>query len=320
MSGEASLLVDTGDDRILRRLSGPGHANLRAAAEALGIQVGARGEQLHLSGEAEAVALGARLFRGLLPVVKRMRNVGLEDLHQALAILREDSSVELEDIFLDVVVEGRNGRTITPKGLAQKRYVDAIRTNDITFSVGPAGTGKSYLAMALAVDALESEKVARIILTRPAVEAGERLGFLPGDLEAKVNPYLRPLYDALYDLMGIERAQELIERRVIEVAPLAFMRGRTLNDSFVILDEAQNTTREQMKMFLTRLGFGSFMVVTGDVTQTDLPDERRSGLLDATARLDGVRGVAVCQLTEVDVVRHPLVRRVVRAYDDEGGR
>jgi len=228
--------------------------------------------------------------------------------------------VDLGEIFLDVVVETRNGRRVTPRGIGQKRYVDAIRNNDMTFATGPAGTGKSYLAMALAVRALLAQQVERIILTRPAVEAGERLGFLPGDLEAKVNPYLRPLYDALYDLLGAEQTMDLMERRTIEVAPLAFMRGRTLSDAFVVLDEAQNTTRSQMQMFLTRLGFGSKMVVTGDVTQVDLERGTTSGLRDAVRRLRHVGGVAVCELSEIDVVRHPLVQRVVRAYADDGGR
>lgn len=312
---ETSILVDVGDEQILRRLSGPGHENLRVVAEALGIQVGARGEQLHLAGDPDATALGGRLFRQLVPVVKKVRTLHPSDVAHALHILQRDPGANLRDVFLDIVVEARGGREVTPKGLGQKAYVDAIREHDVTFAVGPAGTGKTYLAMALAVHALKSSQVARIILTRPAVEAGERLGFLPGDLEAKVNPYLRPLYDALFDLMGADAAQDLVGRRVIEVAPLAFMRGRTLNDSFIILDEAQNTTPEQMKMFLTRLGFGSKVVVTGDVTQIDLPRGQTSGLLDSVRILEGVEGIATVRLTDRDVVRHPLVQRVVRAYD-----
>jgi phosphate starvation-inducible protein PhoH and related proteins len=318
---EASIVIDTGDERVLRRLSGPGHQNLRLIADELHIQVGARGEQLHLAGEAVGVRLAGRLFRDLLPVVKKVRALSPSDVVQALRIMQDDDKADLQDIFLDVVVETRSGRAVTPKGLGQKRYVEAIRKNDITFSVGPAGTGKTYLAMALAVRALDAQQVARIVLTRPAVEAGEHLGFLPGDLEAKVNPYLRPLYDALFELLGVEQAQALMDQRVVEVAPLAFMRGRTLNDAFVILDEAQNTTREQMRMFLTRLGFGSKMVVTGDATQVDLPQGRRSGLADAVRVLDGVEGVEVCRLTDRDVVRHPMVGRVVRAYElDESRR
>lgn len=314
---DANILVDTGDERVLRRLSGPEHQNLRLVAEELSIQVGARGEVLHLTGRSDAVQLAGRLFRDLLPVVKKLRSLALADVAQALRVLREEPSADLGAIFLDVVVETKNGRSITPKGVGQKRYVDAIRDHDVTFAVGPAGTGKTYLAMALAVRALEAQQVSRLILTRPAVEAGERLGFLPGDLEAKVNPYLRPLYDALFDLLGVEQAQAHIDQRVVEVAPLAFMRGRTLNDAFVILDEAQNTTREQMRMFLTRLGFGSKMIINGDVTQVDLPEGKRSGLLDAVTVLEGVEGIATCRLSEQDVVRHPLVRRVVRAYEHE---
>ena len=206
-------------------------------------------------------------------------------------------------------------RIIAPKGLAQKRYIEALREHDIVFGIGPAGTGKTYLAMAMAVAALMQKKVKRIILTRPAVEAGEKLGFLPGDLAEKVNPYLRPLYDAMHDMMDLDKAQALIQRGQIEVAPLAFMRGRTLNEAFVILDEAQNTTAEQMKMFLTRLGYDSKAVITGDVTQVDLPEGRKSGLSDATNLLTGTEGIAFCTFTDVDVVRHPLVARIVRAYE-----
>src|SRR5581483_10120368 len=213
-----------------------------------------------------------------------------------------------------ILIAGR-ARPIAPKGLAQKRYVDAIRAHDIVFGIGPAGTGKTYLAMALAVRALMDKQVKRIVLTRPAVEAGERLGFLPGSMEEKVSPYLRPLYDALHDMMDVEKADQLISRGLIEIAPIAFMRGRTLNDSFVILDEAQNTTGEQMKMFLTRLGFESKAVVTGDVTQIDLPEHRRSGLTEAEHILTGIEGISFCYFTEVDVVRHPLVQSIIKAYD-----
>ncbi|MFZ9887486.1 MAG: PhoH family protein [Myxococcota bacterium] len=317
---ETSILVDLEDERALRRLAGAEHQHLRLVAEELGIQVGARGEVLHLTGPEESVRLAAKLFRDLSPIARRLRTFGATDVSQALRVLREDSGVSLEGIFLDVIMESHSGRSVTPRGIGQKRYIDAIRQADVTFSLGPAGTGKTYLAMALAVHALTTQRVARLILTRPAVEAGERLGFLPGDLEAKVNPYLRPLYDALFDLLGTERGQALMEQRIVEVAPLAFMRGRTLNDAFVILDEAQNTTREQMRMFLTRLGFGSKMVINGDATQVDLPDGRRSGLIDAVQVLEGVEGVAVCRLTDQDVVRHPLVRRVVRAYEDDERR
>jgi phosphate starvation-inducible PhoH-like protein len=233
----------------------------------------------------------------------------------------------LQEVFSDTILVGSRARPIAPKGLAQKRYVDAIRERDIVFAIGPAGTGKTYLAMAMALRELLEKRVKRIVLTRPAIEAGERLGFLPGTMEDKVSPYLRPLYDALNDMLDFDRAQQLMERGIIEIAPLAFMRGRTLNDSFVILDEAQNTTSEQMKMFLTRLGFESKAVVTGDVTQIDLPDRRRSGLTEAESLLKDVEGISICYFTEVDVVRHPLVAKIIRAYErkradddaDQGG-
>ena len=226
----------------------------------------------------------------------------------------------MADIFLDTVLVTSRSRGIAPKGPGQKRYVQAIRTHDIVFGIGPAGTGKTYLAMAMAVGALAERRVKRIVLCRPAVEAGEKLGFLPGDLAEKVNPYLRPLYDALHDMMEDERAAALIERGTVEVAPLAFMRGRTLNDAFVILDEAQNTTTEQMKMFLTRLGFSSKAVITGDVTQTDLAPGKASGLLEAVKILDGIEGIAFCNFTDLDVVRHPLVQQVIRAYEAYGNK
>jgi phosphate starvation-inducible PhoH-like protein len=230
-------------------------------------------------------------------------------------VLRGDRKAEIKGIFHDNVLTGSRARPVAPKGLAQKRYVDAIRQQDIVFGIGPAGTGKTYLAMAMAVRALLDKEVKRIVLCRPAVEAGEKLGFLPGTMAEKVNPYLRPLYDALHDMMDFERAQQLVERGVIEVAPLAFMRGRTLNDSFVILDEAQNSTSEQMKMFLTRLGFDSKAVITGDVTQVDLPSGQRSGLLEAQQLLAEIAGIAFCYFTEIDVVRHPLVQSIIKAYD-----
>jgi phosphate starvation-inducible PhoH-like protein len=242
------------------------------------------------------------------------------DLESANRILRADPATRLTDIFLDTIAVSARSKAIAPKSVAQKGYIDAIRSSDVVFGVGQAGTGKTYLAMAMAVGYLQRKEVSRIVLVRPAVEAGEKLGFLPGDLAEKVNPYLRPLHDALFDLMPLDRGQALIEHGVIEVAPLAFMRGRTLNDSFIILDEAQNTTAEQMKMFLTRLGFGSKAVITGDITQIDLPTGRASGLVQALTVLDGVEGVRFVRFSDRDVVRHPIVQAIVKAYDVAEGR
>ena len=248
-------------------------------------------------------------------LIQRKYPLGLEDVEQASKVLLADPDADLKEIFLDTVYVTSRNRPVTPKGFNQKAYIEAIRKFDIVFGIGPAGTGKTYLAMAMAVAALVERKVKRIVLCRPAVEAGEKLGFLPGDLAEKVSPYLRPLYDALHDLMDMDRAQELLERGTVEVAPLAFMRGRTLNDAFVILDEAQNTTTEQMKMFLTRLGFGSKAVITGDATQIDLPTGKMSGMNEARNILRDVEGIRFCEFTDRDVVRHPLVQEVVRAYE-----
>ena len=230
-------------------------------------------------------------------------------------MISDDRSVSLEDVFLDAVYVSAKKKVITPKSLAQKRYIDAMRKHDLVIGIGPAGTGKTYLAMAMAVASLMKQEVDRIVLTRPAVEAGEKLGFLPGDIAEKVNPYLRPLYDALHDMMDFERASRLVERGVIEVAPLAFMRGRTLNDSFVILDEAQNTSSDQMKMFLTRLGFHSKAVITGDITQVDLPENKVSGLIEVQGILKKIEGIAFVYFSDKDVVRHPLVQDIVKAYE-----
>jgi phosphate starvation-inducible protein PhoH and related proteins len=306
------------DAGALQVLLGPGSVNLKAIQRAAGASLHLRGNELVLLGEADDVALARALVEQLYASARRGDPIGGEDIDRAALVLRQDRTADLREIFSDPVIIGGRARKISPKGLAQKRYVEAIRSHDVVFGIGPAGTGKTYLAMAMAVRALMDKAVKRIVLTRPAVEAGEKLGFLPGSLEEKVNPYLRPLYDALHDMMDFDRAANLVERGVVEVAPIAFMRGRTLNDSFVILDEAQNTTSEQMKMFLTRLGFGSKAVVTGDVTQIDLPSGARSGLDEARVLLAKVEGIRFCYFSEVDVVRHPLVQRIIRAYETRG--
>ncbi|MBN1208570.1 MAG: PhoH family protein [Myxococcaceae bacterium] len=313
--GTTSAKVDVRDNETALALCGNQNENLKLMERRLGVRVGQRGTELHLSGPSDAVAFAVRLVENLEGMIRAGRSVYREDVEQGIKVLGRGGVESLQDVMLGPVLKSSGNRQIAPKSLAQKRYVEAIRAHDIVFGIGPAGTGKTYLAMAMAVAFLQERKVKRIILARPAVEAGEKLGFLPGDLAEKVNPYLRPLYDALHDMMAGERAAQLVEQGVIEVAPLAFMRGRTLNDAFVILDEAQNTTVEQMKMFLTRLGYNSKAVVTGDVTQVDLPIGKMSGLNHARAILRNIDGICFSEFTEVDVVRHPLVQEVIRAYD-----
>lgn len=297
------------------RLSGPQHSHFRLIEREFGVGVGQRGQALHLQGPAAAVAQVEKLLAELQSVLLQGNEIGELEIVRTMRTLRDHPQVRLRELFSDVVLVAADKRPITPKGVAQQQYIQAIRDFDIVFGVGPAGTGKTYLAMAMAVKALIGRRVKRIILTRPAVEAGEKLGFLPGDLAEKVNPYLRPLYDALHDMMDVSKVRMLLEKGTIEVAPLAFMRGRTLDESFVILDEAQNTTPEQMRMFLTRLGFASKTVITGDVTQVDLPDGQPSGLRDAIELLDHVPGITVCAFSDADVVRHPLVQSIIQAYD-----
>ena len=288
----------------------------RKAVEKLGrVKLNARGRTVFISGETHDCDLVKNLLAQLYGIIEKGYPVYPADIDYAHRILSKNGSTNLETIFLDTVFISSKKKVIAPKSMAQKFYIDSIRTYDMVFGIGPAGTGKTYLAMAMAVGALLEKSVNRIILTRPAVEAGERLGFLPGDLSEKVNPYLRPVYDALYDMMDFERASALISKGIIEVAPLAFMRGRTLNDSFIILDEAQNTSSEQMKMFLTRLGFGSKTVITGDVTQTDLPPGKVSGLVEIESLLKGVEGIRFVYFSEIDVVRHRLVQEIIRAYN-----
>jgi phosphate starvation-inducible PhoH-like protein len=305
--------VEVEDAALLLQLSGTGSENLGVLSREFGVEAGTRGNVILLRGPREAVASAERAILEVLSVLGDGKLRG-GDVARSLRTLRQHPDLRLSELVNDVVLATPR-KTITAKGVTQQRYVNAMRNNDVVFGVGPAGTGKTYLAMAMAVRALSEKRVKKIILTRPAVEAGEKLGFLPGDLAEKVNPYLRPLYDALHDMMDPERAQGLVEREIVEVAPLAFMRGRTLNDAFVILDEAQNATVEQMRMFLTRIGFGSKAVVTGDVTQVDLPNNARSGLSDAVRLLNNVDGIQITFFTDVDVVRHPLVARIVRAYE-----
>jgi len=312
---KVSRQITLDDNTLAPVLFGRGGENLKWLEKRLGVRIDTRGTLVTIQGGAEGVGLAERLLAELYDLLKSGYQLTLPDFDYALRILIADGSIHLKDVFMDSVATSYRKKRIAPKSVAQKRYLDAIRRYDIVFAIGPAGTGKTYLAMAAAVAALSSKEVDRIILVRPAVEAGEKLGFLPGDLVAKVDPYLRPLYDALHDMMDFERAQKLIERGTIEVAPLAFMRGRTLNDSFVILDEAQNTTIDQMKMFLTRLGFSSKAVITGDITQIDLPLARPSGLVEAQKILQGIDGIEFVYFSETDVVRHPLVQEVIKAFE-----
>jgi phosphate starvation-inducible PhoH-like protein len=302
-------------DEGIETLFGSFDENLRHLEASLDVTLKTRGHDVVIEGTPENTARAERVLDQLAGLLRGGYRFAKGDVKTAAQLLDQDPDAELADYFLKGAGRSIGRKQITPKSVTQRRYLEAIDNADLVFGVGPAGTGKTYLAMAQAVAYLTSKRVNRIILARPAVEAGEKLGFLPGDLQEKVNPYLRPLYDALYNMLDAERVERLLERGVIEVAPIAFMRGRTLNDAFVILDEAQNTTSEQMKMFLTRLGFGSKAVVTGDVTQIDLPPGRVSGLVEALKVVDGVEGVLTVYFDDRDVVRHALVQRIVRAYD-----
>jgi phosphate starvation-inducible PhoH-like protein len=299
----------------IQTLYGPGDENLRRVEKEMGVELFVRGETVRIRGEETSVDLAYRLLEELYQILQKGFSIYPTDVDCAARMLKRHPGAEIKDVFMDVVYLAPTKRRITPKSIGQKQYIDAIRSHDIVFGIGPAGTGKTFLAMAMAVSALMRREVMRIVLARPAVEAGEKLGFLPGSLYEKVNPYLRPLYDALHDMMDYERASRMVETGEIEVAPLAFMRGRTLNDSFVILDEAQNSTSEQMKMFLTRLGLHSKAVITGDITQIDLPADKVSGLVQVQEILRGLKGIGFQYFTEEDVVRHRLVQDIIGAYE-----
>lgn len=316
--GEASADVEVSDVDVLMRLAGPNNTHLRVLEDELEVSLGLRGNTIRIVGERDRVA-EVVTFLAELAFVMEKKSLPLQELKRAARTAMDHPGIRIRDLVNDVVLRTSSKRAITPKSVAQQTYIHSVESYDVVFGIGPAGTGKTYLAMAMAVAALMEKRAKRIILTRPAVEAGEKLGFLPGDLTEKVNPYLRPLYDALHDMIGDEKAAALMERGTIEVAPLAFMRGRTLNDAFVILDEAQNTTPAQMKMFLTRLGFRSQAVITGDITQVDLPNGQ-SGLRDAERLLKNVEGIGFNYFSEEDVVRHPLVRRIIRAYDERDSK
>lgn len=315
MGKEIERIVNAERVEDLIAVFGSFDENIKRIEEALIVHVVNRGTDLRVSGDEERVDKAVRTLEGLLALAAKGEVIDEQRVRYLITLVNEGNDHQVSQMAKDVVCITAKGKPIKAKTVGQQHYMKAIMKNTITIGVGPAGTGKTYLAVAAAVAAFREKKVNRIILTRPAVEAGERLGFLPGDLQNKVDPYLRPLYDALYDMLGAETFQKYQERGSIEVAPLAYMRGRTLDDSFIILDEAQNTTREQMKMFLTRLGFGSKIVITGDVTQIDLPDDKVSGLKDAVRVLDGVKDIAICRLTSADVVRHALVQEIINAYE-----
>ena len=315
MGKEIERIVNAERVEDLIAVFGSFDENIKRIEEALNVRVVNRGTDLRVSGDEEMVDKAVRTLEGLLALASKGESIDEQRVRYLITLVSEGNDHQVAQMAKDVVCITAKGKPIKAKTVGQQHYMKAIMKNTITIGVGPAGTGKTYLAVAAAVAAFREKRVNRIILTRPAVEAGERLGFLPGDLQNKVDPYLRPLYDALYDMLGAETFQKYQERGSIEVAPLAYMRGRTLDDSFIILDEAQNTTREQMKMFLTRLGFGSKIVITGDVTQIDLPDDKVSGLKDAVRVLEGVKDIAICRLTSADVVRHALVQEIINAYE-----
>ncbi|HJQ41278.1 MAG TPA: PhoH family protein [Thermoanaerobaculia bacterium] len=315
MAEQKSSIELTLDEQQTHTLFGHHDENLRTIEDAFEVKISSRGNEMFVSGKPQNIAAVQKLLGEFQQLIAQGYPMKKSDVQTGVRVVRDKPETNLIEFFTDDAVGQSIRRIVTPRNVAQKGYLQAIQDEDIVFGVGPAGTGKTYLAVAAAAAALQDKQMKRIILCRPAVEAGERLGFLPGDIAEKVNPYLRPLYDSLYDIIGFEKVEKLMERSIIEIAPLAFMRGRTLNDSFIILDEAQNTTPEQMKMFLTRLGFGSKAVVTGDVTQVDLPDGKKSGLREVRRILEGVEGLKFFDFSDRDVVRHPLVAKIVTAYD-----
>ncbi|QQY80474.1 phosphate starvation-inducible PhoH-like protein [Keratinibaculum paraultunense] len=308
-------IVSIEDNRIISELFGNLDENINIIEEELDVKVVLREGKLIIIGYELSAELGERLIKKLIEIIKSEKKLTKQNLRYTIQLILEGKEERVKDLLNDIICITESGKTIKPKTLGQKRYIDGIRHNDIVFGIGPAGTGKTYLAMAMAINAFKNKEVNRIILTRPAVEAGENLGFLPGDLQEKVDPYLRPIYDALFDILGFETYLKLMEKGLIEVAPLAYMRGRTLDSAYVILDEAQNTTNEQMKMFLTRLGFGSKAIITGDITQIDLPKGKSSGLVSASKILRNVEGIDFVYLTKYDIVRHPLVQKIIEAYE-----
>ncbi|MCK9443122.1 MAG: PhoH family protein [Tissierellaceae bacterium] len=310
---EKSILIE--NNQVIRELFGDFDENIDIIKEALDIEIGTRQGEIKLLGDRIAVNLGEKLIHDLISIIKSQKKLDKQDLRYSIQLMLKGQDSYVKELLKEVVCITASGRSIRPKTIGQKRYLDSIKRNDIVFGIGPAGTGKTFLAMAMAVQALKNKEVNRIILTRPAVEAGESLGFLPGDLQEKVDPYLRPIYDALFDILGAETYGRYMEKGLIEVAPLAYMRGRTLDSSYVILDEAQNSTNEQMKMFLTRLGFGSKAIITGDITQIDLAKGKESGLKTIIKILDDIKGIDFIYFSKEDIVRHPLVQSIIEAYD-----
>jgi len=315
LTNTAEVRINLGSNGEAAEVFGRHDEHLRYIQEKSEAKIVARGNEVIITGMPEKVALVGNLFQELAALARMGTPINMGTINYALGQIKREGGPGLADALSETIYTTPRGKIIKPKTLGQLNYVRAIKNHDIVFGIGPAGTGKTYLAVVMAVAALRNKEVSRIILARPAVEAGEKLGFLPGDLQEKVNPYLRPLYDGLYDVLGLDTAQKYMERTLIEIAPLAYMRGRTLDDSFIILDEAQNTTPEQMKMFLTRIGFSSKAVITGDVTQVDLPRDVVSGLVDVQRVLKGIKGISFQYLTEADVVRHPLVQQIIKAYD-----